>query len=169
MRCGARAPVCSAPPFISIRLCRMMTRRTFLHHAAMASAAGSLPFQQRQTYKMGLQLVHHARGDVEGPRRHDGRIADLGYEEVETYGFDPQGIGYYGMPASVRATVAGQQPDDPERTLRSEQVRDDERGRSETVWTAASKEQMHRRLASPGRSSIRSHELSKVSGPSPAD
>ena len=82
-----------------------MTRRTFLHHAAMASAAGSLPFQQRQTYKMGLQLFTMRAAmskDLAGTLK---RIADLGYEEVETYGFDPQGIGYYGMPAKAFAQL----------------------------------------------------------------
>ncbi len=29
----------------------------------------------------------------------------LGYEEVETYGFDPKGIGYYGMPAKAFARL----------------------------------------------------------------
>ena len=83
----------------------MMTRRTFMHHAAMASAAGTLPFQQQQTYKMGLQLFTMRAAmskDVPGTLK---RIADLGYEEVETYGFDPQGLGYYGMPARTFAQL----------------------------------------------------------------
>ena len=91
----------------------MMTRRTFLHHAAMASAAGSLPFQQRQTYKMGLQLFTMRAAmskDLAGIEAH--RRPRLRRRWRPTV--DPQGIGYYGMPASVRATVAGQQPDDPE-------------------------------------------------------
>ena len=48
---------------------------------------------------MGLQLYTMRAPcgrDVDGTLK---RIAGLGYEEVETYGFDPQGIGYYGMPA----------------------------------------------------------------------
>ena len=52
---------------------------------------------------MGLQLytVRAALArDVDGTLKH---IAGLGYEEVETYGFDPQGIGYYGLPAKAFA------------------------------------------------------------------
>ena len=84
----------------------MMTRRTFLHHAAMASAAGALPFQQPpRTYKMGLQLFTMRAAmskDVPGTLK---RIAGLGYEEVETYGFDPQGLGFYGMRAKAFAEL----------------------------------------------------------------
>ena len=82
-----------------------MTRRSFLHHATMASAAGVLPFQQPRTYKMGLQLFTMRAAmskDVPGTLK---RIAGLGYEEVETYGFDPQGLGYYGMPARTFAQL----------------------------------------------------------------
>jgi sugar phosphate isomerase/epimerase len=83
----------------------MMTRRTFLHRAAMASAAGTLPVQQQRPYRMGLQLFTMRAAmstDVAGTLK---RIADLGYEEVETYGFDPQGIGYYRMPAKTFAQL----------------------------------------------------------------
>ena len=83
----------------------MMTRRTFMHHATLASAAGTLPFQQQRAYKMGLQLftIRAAMSkDVPGTLK---RIAGLGYEEVETYGFDPQGLAYYGMPARAFAQL----------------------------------------------------------------
>jgi sugar phosphate isomerase/epimerase len=80
----------------------MISRRTFMQQAgAFASAAALFPFQQRPRYKMGLQLftVRAALAkDVEGTLKY---IAGLGYEEVETYGFDPQGIGYYGLPAKT--------------------------------------------------------------------
>ena len=94
----ARAPVWT-------RLCRMMTRRRFLHDAAVGSAAAFVPFQQPQAYKMGLQLFTIRAlmsKDVAGTLK---RIASLGYEEVETYGFDPQGLGYYGMPAQAFAQL----------------------------------------------------------------
>jgi sugar phosphate isomerase/epimerase len=83
----------------------MISRRTFLHQAgAFASAALATPLSQtRPRYKMGLQLytVRAALArDVDGTLKH---IAGLGYEEVETYGFDPQGIGYYGLPAKAFA------------------------------------------------------------------
>ena len=78
-----------------------MTRRTFIQQAgAMASAGIVLPTPQaRQRYKMGLQLftirAPLAR-DVPGTLK---AIAGMGYQEVETYGFDPQGLKYYGLPA----------------------------------------------------------------------
>jgi sugar phosphate isomerase/epimerase len=49
--------------------------------------------------KMGLQLytVRDAMArDAVGTLK---RIAALGYQEVETYGFEPDGLGYYDMPA----------------------------------------------------------------------
>ena len=77
----------------------MISRRTFLHHAgALASAAAVFPVSQtRRRYKLGLQLftVRAALArDVEGTLK---RIAGMGYEEVETYGFDAEGIRYYGL------------------------------------------------------------------------
>jgi sugar phosphate isomerase/epimerase len=83
----------------------MITRRTFLRRAGLASAASVLPLQQQRTYKMGLQLFTMRAAlskDVAGTLK---RIATLGYEEVETYGFDPKGIGYYGMPAQAFAQL----------------------------------------------------------------
>ncbi len=82
----------------------MISRRTFMQQAgAFASAAVVFPSQKRPRYKMGLQLytIRAALArDVDGTLKH---IAGLGYEEVETYGFDPQGIGYYGLPAKAFA------------------------------------------------------------------
>jgi sugar phosphate isomerase/epimerase len=78
----------------------MITRRTFMQQAgAFASAAVLFPSQPRPRYKLGLQLFTLRAAlarDVEGTLK---RIAGMGYEEVETYGFDPQGIGYYGLAA----------------------------------------------------------------------
>jgi sugar phosphate isomerase/epimerase len=85
----------------------MINRRTFMQQAgALASAALVFPLPQpRPRYKMGLQLytlrAAMAR-DLEGTLK---RIAGLGYEEAETYGFDPQGIGYYGLPAKTFAQL----------------------------------------------------------------
>jgi sugar phosphate isomerase/epimerase len=83
----------------------MISRRTFLHQTgAFASAALAFPMlQSRPRYKMGLQLftVRAAMArDVEGTLKY---IAGLGYEELETYGFDPQANSYYGLPAKVFA------------------------------------------------------------------
>ncbi len=78
-----------------------MDRRAFLERgAALASAAIWLPrVQPRQRYKMGLQLFTvraPLAADLTGTLR---RIAELGYQEVETYGFDPDGLAYYKLPA----------------------------------------------------------------------
>ena len=80
-----------------------MTRRRFLEGAgAVASSAFVLP--QPRTYKLGLQLytVRAAlRQDVDGTLS---RVAGLGYEELETYGFEPEGLRYYGLDAKAFAT-----------------------------------------------------------------
>ncbi len=78
----------------------MISRRRFLQTTALASTALACPVgAQGRKYKMGLQLFTvraPMRTDVDGTLT---RIAGLGYEEVETYGFDPAGLGYYGLPA----------------------------------------------------------------------
>jgi sugar phosphate isomerase/epimerase len=75
---------------------------------AFASAAVFCPVSQpRQRYKLGLQLftlrAAMAR-DVEETLK---RIAGMGYEEVETYGFDPEGIRYYGLAGKAFAQRLG--------------------------------------------------------------
>ena len=77
----------------------MITRRTFIEHTgALAAAALAVPVAaQRPRYKMGLQLFTvraPMRADVAGTLK---QIAALGYQEVETYGFDPEGIRFYGL------------------------------------------------------------------------
>ncbi len=80
----------------------MPTRRAFLQQgAALASASAFAPMSHAAPppYKMGLQLytIRDAMArDVAGTLK---RIAELGYQEVETYGFDPEALGYYRMPA----------------------------------------------------------------------
>jgi sugar phosphate isomerase/epimerase len=80
----------------------MPTRRSFLQQAAALASASTLAPMSQATpprYKMGLQLytIRDAMArDVDGTLR---RIAALGYQEVETYGFDPEALGYYRMPA----------------------------------------------------------------------
>jgi len=80
----------------------MISRRTFMQQAGtFASAAVLFPaVQPRRGYKMGLQLytVRAAMArDVEGTLK---SVAGMGYEEFETYGFDPEGIRYYRLSAS---------------------------------------------------------------------
>src|SRR4051812_9526250 len=83
----------------------MMTRRQFLHDTAVGSAAAFVPLQQPRTYKMGLQLFTMRAAMSKDPAGTLKRAAGLGYEEVETYGFDPQAMGYYGMPAKTFAQL----------------------------------------------------------------
>ena len=83
----------------------MMTRRTFIQQAGTfaASSAVGPAFVRQKRYKMGLQLFTMRaamRQDVDGSLK---RIAGLGYEELETYGFDPEGIRYYGLDAKAFA------------------------------------------------------------------
>jgi sugar phosphate isomerase/epimerase len=79
----------------------MMDRRTFIQ-GAVASAALVLPMSQPlQRYKMGLQLYTMRAAmarDVAGTLS---RISALGYQEVETYGFAPESLGYYGLSAKA--------------------------------------------------------------------
>ena len=79
----------------------MTTRRAFARHAGLfastALVAPDLLAQPR--YKMGLQLftIRDAMArDVADTLK---RIAALGYQEVETYGFNPDTIAYYRLPA----------------------------------------------------------------------
>jgi sugar phosphate isomerase/epimerase len=87
-----------------------MMRRQFLRQAGtLASAAVVWPgLQSRRPYKMGLQLYtirQPLAQDVPGTLK---QVAALGYQEVETYGFDPQTVGYYGMPARAFASLLGE-------------------------------------------------------------
>lgn len=80
----------------------MISRRTFVKQAGLYSAA-ALMLPQRPRYKLGLQLytIRAAmRQDVDGTLD---RVAGIGYEEVETYGFDPAGLRYYGLDAKAFA------------------------------------------------------------------
>jgi sugar phosphate isomerase/epimerase len=79
----------------------MTTRRAFARQVSLlASGVALAPAVLAQPrYRMGLQLftIRDAlRRDVAGTLK---SIAALGYQEVETYGFDPGAIGYYGLPA----------------------------------------------------------------------
>jgi sugar phosphate isomerase/epimerase len=80
----------------------VISRRTFVQQAGvLASAVLGSPAFASGRYKLGLQLftlrAAMAR-DVQGTLK---RIAALGYEEVETYGFDAGAVGYYGLESKV--------------------------------------------------------------------
>ena len=79
----------------------MVHRRTFLKQAgSLASGALILPAMQRpRRYKIGLELFTVNRDMNRDPVASLKRVADMGYEEVETYGIDPKALTYYGLPA----------------------------------------------------------------------
>jgi sugar phosphate isomerase/epimerase len=79
----------------------MISRRLFIQQAGTFASAALLPaaWQPRSRYKLGLQLYTMRaamRTDVDGTLK---RVVAMGYEEFETYGFDPEAIGYYGLAA----------------------------------------------------------------------
>jgi sugar phosphate isomerase/epimerase len=80
-------------------------RRDFLRQTGALLCASVFATQQTfaadvKKYKMGLQLF-----TVRGPMAVDASrtlktISGIGYEDLETYGFDPAQVKYYGMPAA---------------------------------------------------------------------
>lgn len=81
-----------------------ITRRHFLQTGALVSASAfgltALAPRTQAKFKMGLQLftVRDAMArDAKGTLK---TIAALGYQDLETYGFDSKNQKYYGMPAS---------------------------------------------------------------------
>ncbi|NML39164.1 sugar phosphate isomerase/epimerase [Chitinophaga sp. G-6-1-13] len=81
-----------------------ISRRNFLAQSGMTAAAALISSSAfaalaKPRFKMGLQLytIREAmEKDVAGTLK---RVAGLGYQDVETYGFDPAQIGYYGRSA----------------------------------------------------------------------
>jgi sugar phosphate isomerase/epimerase len=83
----------------------MLDRRTFLKQAgSFASAALVFPSMQKPPrYKIGLQLFTVNRDMNRDPIAALARVSQMGYEEVETYGIDPEALTYYRLPASELA------------------------------------------------------------------
>src|SRR5690349_909333 len=84
-----------------------VTRRQFIASTAATLSAACLPSMiqanpqpNEPKYKMGLQLftINSIIGrDVPGTLK---RVSSIGYQDTETYGFDPDKRTYYGMPVS---------------------------------------------------------------------
>ena len=77
------------------------SRRTFIKQSGVLAAASflGLSFRPKAAYKMGLQLFtirEPLSKDVKGTLK---KVADLGYENLETYGFDGAQKKYYGYDA----------------------------------------------------------------------
>jgi sugar phosphate isomerase/epimerase len=79
----------------------MVNRRTFIQQAGLfASGAVVFPaWQAPRRYKIGLQLFTLNSAMNRDPLGTLQRVAAMGYEEVETYGINPDELTYYGMPA----------------------------------------------------------------------
>ncbi|HUR16986.1 MAG TPA: TIM barrel protein, partial [Candidatus Limnocylindrales bacterium] len=78
----------------------MVDRRTFLMQAgSVATSALVLPSMQKR-YKIGLELFTVNRDMNRDPLASLKRVAEMGYEEVETYGLNPDALTYYGLPAA---------------------------------------------------------------------
>jgi sugar phosphate isomerase/epimerase len=85
----------------------MIDRRAFLAGgaAALATLVRPADLTAQPTYRMGLQLFTVRRplaADLSGTLR---QVTALGYEEVETYGFDPAAVAYYNLPARECAAM----------------------------------------------------------------
>jgi sugar phosphate isomerase/epimerase len=81
-----------------------VTRRNFIQSIAAGSAAilsiPSIANAKAKKYRFGLQLfsIRDAlQRDLQGTLK---KVAEIGYEDTETYGFDPSALTYYGMKAS---------------------------------------------------------------------
>ncbi|MDM8175888.1 TIM barrel protein [Olivibacter sp. 47] len=82
----------------------MITRRQFISDSCMATSALMLPNalfaeETKSAYKMGLQLFTIRDAMAKDPFATIKQVAALGYEDTETYGFDPKTVSYYGLKA----------------------------------------------------------------------
>ena len=96
-----------------------MTNRALKQAGSLASAALVLPSMQKPPrYKIGLELFTVNRDMNRDPIASLKRVAEMGYEEVETYGIDPAGADLL-RPAGggVREASAGSPSAHAERTL----------------------------------------------------
>jgi sugar phosphate isomerase/epimerase len=78
------------------------SRRTFLNTALAAGTLASLarPAMAKARYEMGLQLYTVREPMAKAPLPTLKQIAALGYRNLETFGFDAERVGYYGMSAA---------------------------------------------------------------------
>jgi sugar phosphate isomerase/epimerase len=77
-----------------------MNRRDFIKTSALAAMTIPAFAEASPKYKMGLQLF-----TIRGPLSQDPKgtltkVAALGFRDTETYGFDPEKVGYYGLTAA---------------------------------------------------------------------
>lgn len=82
----------------------MTTRRDFISHTCIAASGlllggNAFAATPKPRYKMGLQLFTIRDAMASNPDATLRKAASLGYEDTETYGFDPQTVTYYGLKA----------------------------------------------------------------------
>lgn len=89
-----------------------MNRRNFIATTGISATAALLTGfsadAPKPKFKMGLQLftIRDAMAkDVKGTLQ---KVAALGYQDLETYGFDPATVGYYGMTAKDFYALLGE-------------------------------------------------------------
>jgi sugar phosphate isomerase/epimerase len=80
----------------------VISRRSFLNSALAAGALASLarPALAKPRFEMGLQLFTVREPMDKAPLPTLKQIAALGYRNLETFGFDAERVGYYGMSAA---------------------------------------------------------------------
>lgn len=82
----------------------MITRRDFIAHTCITASgillgSTALATVPKPTYKMGLQLFTIRDAMAKDPVATLKQVASIGYEDSETYGFDPRAVSYYGLKA----------------------------------------------------------------------
>lgn len=82
-----------------------MKRRTFIQQSGLAASAMLMPFScatmtNTPKYKMGLQLFTIRDAMERDPLGSLKTVASLGYQDLETYGYDVEKGTYYGYKAS---------------------------------------------------------------------
>ena len=85
------------------------SRRDFLKQAGLLSTAllvaPSCMTEAKSKYKLGLQLFTIRDAMAEDPVTTLKAVKEMGYEDFEFYGFDPDKLAYYGFEAAVFKTV----------------------------------------------------------------
>lgn len=80
-----------------------MNRRKFIYTSGLSAAGlltGAFAHTGKPEYKMGLQLFTIRAAMAKDPKSTLQKVAALGYEDLETYGFDAKETGFYGMKAN---------------------------------------------------------------------
>jgi len=82
------------------------TRREFIKQSGVLLSAALLPIpafamEKKQNFKMGLQLFTIRDAMANNPVESLKKVTALGYQDLETYGYDPEKNSFYGHEASA--------------------------------------------------------------------